>query len=65
MPKKVIRIIDYKFRKMRESMARDREEMQKRHAERKEKTEQLLKKIRDNRAEFERSWFKFLKGGID
>lgn len=64
MPK-LIRIIDYRFRKMREQMARDREEMKKQHAERMEETNTILQRIRDQRAEFERKWFKLLKGGID
>lgn len=62
---KVVKIIDYQFRKMRNAIARDRAEMQQRHAERMEETNTILKRIRDKRAEFERKWFKLLKGGID
>lgn len=60
---KVIKIIDYQFMKMRESIAKQREEMQQRHKQQMEETEAVLKRIRDNRAEFERRWFKFLEGG--
>jgi hypothetical protein len=62
---KVIKIIEYQFRKMREQMARDREELKQRHAERMKETESITQRIRDQRAEFERRWFKLLKGGID
>ena len=60
---KVIKIIDYQFRRMRESMAKDREEMQKRHAERMKETQTIIQRIRNDRAEFERRWFKLLEGG--
>lgn len=60
---KVIKILDYQFRKMRESITHEREIMLKRHKERMKETQEIIKRIRDNRAEFERKWFKFLKGG--
>jgi vacuolar-type H+-ATPase subunit I/STV1 len=60
---KLTRIIDYQFRKMRESIIQQREEMLQRHKQQMEKTETILKRIHDNRADFERSWFKYLKGG--
>jgi len=60
---RVIKILDYKFRKMRESMARDRKEMKERHAERMKETDTILQRIRDKRAKFERKWFKLLEGG--
>ena len=60
---KVIKIIDYQFRRMRESMINEREEMRKRHDQQMIETNLIVQRIRDNRAEFERRWFKFLKGG--
>jgi hypothetical protein len=48
---------------MRESIIQQREEMLQRHKQQMEKTETILKRIHDNRADFERSWFKYLKGG--
>jgi len=60
---KVIKIIDYQFRKMRESIVNQREEMLIRHKKRMNETEEVIKKIHDQRADFERSWFKLLEGG--
>lgn len=60
----VIRIIDHQFRKMREGIASDRAEMIKRHDEQMKETDTILKRIRNNRAEFERKWFKLLEGGL-
>ena len=60
---KVIKILDYQFRKMRESILHEREIMLKRHDERMKETQEIIERIHNNRAEFERSWFKFLEGG--
>ena len=60
---KVIKILDYQFRKMRESILHEREIMLKRHDERMKETQEIIEKIHNNRAKFERSWFKFLEGG--
>lgn len=60
---KVIRIIDYQFRKMRESIAIQREEITLQNKKRMKETEEVIKTIHERRAEFERSWFKLLEGG--
>ncbi len=60
---KLVRILDYKFRKMHESIAHEREEMLNRNKKRMKETKQIIENIYNQRAEFERSWFKFLKGG--
>jgi len=60
---KITKIIDYQFRKMRESIAKEREEMIQRHDKQMKETEEVLQRIRDNRATFERHWFKLLEGG--
>ena len=60
---KVIRIIDYQFRKMRKSIAIQREEIILQNKKRMKETEEVMKKIHEQRAEFERSWFKLLEGG--
>lgn len=60
---KLVRILDYQFRKMHESIAHDRKEILTRHKERMKETKQIIKNIHNQRAEFERSWFKFLNGG--
>ena len=60
---KVIKILDYQFRKMRESILHEREIMLKRHDERMKETQEIIERIHNNRAEFERRWFKFLEGG--
>ena len=61
---KVIRIIDHQFRKMRESIARSRVQMKERHTERMKETDAILQKIHNDRAEFERRWFKIVEGGL-
>lgn len=60
---KVIRIIDYQFRKMRQSIVIQREEMLLQHEQRMKETEEVIKNIHERRAEFERTWFKLLEGG--
>jgi hypothetical protein len=48
---------------MRESITKECEEMTQRHNKQMKKTEEILKKIRDKRAAFERRWFKTFEGG--
>ena len=60
---KVIKIVDYQFRKMRESITKNREEMIQRHDEQMKKTQKIVQRIHNNHAKFQRGWFKFLKGG--
>jgi len=60
---KILKIFDYQMRKIRESIKQQREDFTKRHEQRIIETDEVLKKINDDRAKFERRWFKFLKGG--
>lgn len=48
---------------MRKSIAKDREEMIQRHDKRMKETDEVLQNIRNNRAAFERHWFRILEGG--
>lgn len=60
---KIIKIFDYQFRKMRESIAKQREEMLLQNEMRMRETKEIIKQIRERQARFERSWFKLLKRG--
>jgi len=60
---KILKIFDYQMRKIRKSIKQQREDFTKRHEQRRKETAEVLQKINDDRAEFERRWFKFLKGG--
>ena len=60
---KLIKIIDHQFLKIRESITQQREDFKVRHKKRMEEIDETLKQIHDDRAKFERKWFKALKGG--
>jgi flagellar hook-associated protein FlgK len=60
---KITKIIDYQFRKLRESIVKQRKEMSQRHKKRMKEVNETLKQIHNDRAKFERKWFKALKGG--
>jgi len=60
---KLIKIFDYQMLKMREAISRQKEEFTERSEKYTKHTDEMLQKIRDDHAEFERKWFKALKGG--
>jgi len=60
---KLTRIVDYQLRKMRESIIQQKGQFKIRHKKHMKEMDETLKQIHNNRANFERKWFKCLKGG--